>query len=72
MQRIALRSQYKFQKNLLYLIIEKGSLAQLVCFNIMLSVGIIGLGTIGSVVAKALDSGIAGMTLVAVASGRRG
>ena len=51
--------------------IKKGSLAQLVCFNIMLSVGIIGLGTIGSVVAKALDSGIAGMTLVAVASGRR-
>ena len=37
----------------------------------MLSVGIIGLGTIGSVVAKALDDGIAGMKLVAVASGRR-
>ena len=37
----------------------------------MLSVGIIGLGTIGSVVAKALDSGVAGMTLVAVASGSR-
>ena len=37
----------------------------------MLSVGIIGLGTIGSVVAKALDDGIVGMKLVAVASGRR-
>ena len=37
----------------------------------MLSVGIIGLGTIGSVVAKALDDGIAGMKLVAVASERR-
>ena len=59
-------SQYKFQKNLLYLMIKKGSLARLVRFDIMLSVGIVGLGTIGSVVAKALDSGIAGMTLVAV------
>jgi aspartate dehydrogenase len=37
----------------------------------MLSVGIIGLGTIGNVVAKALDEGINGMSLVAIASGRR-
>ncbi len=37
----------------------------------MLSVGIIGLGTIGSVVAKALDDGIDGMRLIAVASGRQ-
>jgi aspartate dehydrogenase len=37
----------------------------------MLSVGIIGLGTIGSVVANALDKGIAGMALRAVASGRQ-
>ena len=37
----------------------------------MLSVGIIGLGTIGNVVAKALDDGINGMSLVAIASGRR-
>ena len=43
----------------------------MVCSNVMLSVGIIGLGTIGLVVAKALDDGIAGMKLVAVASGRR-
>ena len=27
--------------------IKKGSLAQLVCFNIMLSVGVIGLGYVG-------------------------
>ena len=40
-------------------------------FNYMLSVGIIGLGTIGSVVAKALDDGIDGMRLIAVASGRQ-
>lgn len=37
----------------------------------MLSVGIIGLGTIGNVVAKALDDGIGGMRLAAIASGRR-
>ena len=37
----------------------------------MLSVGIIGLGTIGSVVAKALEKGINGMSLAAIASGRR-
>ena len=37
----------------------------------MLSVGIIGLGTIGNVVAKALDDGISGMRLAAIASGRR-
>ena len=37
----------------------------------MLSVGIIGLGTIGSVVAKALEKGISGMSLAAIASGRR-
>jgi aspartate dehydrogenase len=37
----------------------------------MLSAGIIGLGTIGNVVAKALDEGINGMSLVAIASGRR-
>ena len=36
----------------------------------MLLVGIIGLGTIGAVVAKALDNGILGMRLAAVASGR--
>ena len=36
----------------------------------MLEVGIIGLGTIGKVVAKALDEGIMGLRLQAVASGR--
>ncbi len=36
----------------------------------MLSVGIIGFGTIGKVVAKALDDGIDRMELIAVASGR--
>jgi len=37
----------------------------------MLSVGIIGFGTIGKVVAKALDDGVDGMRLAAVASGRQ-
>ena len=37
----------------------------------MLTIGIIGLGTIGSVVAKALEKGIDGMSLVGIASGRR-
>ena len=36
----------------------------------MLSVGIVGLGAIGSVVSQALDHGIFGMTLTAIASGR--
>jgi len=37
----------------------------------MLAVGIIGYGTIGRVVARALDAGIDGMRLAAVATGRR-
>ena len=37
----------------------------------MLAVGIIGYGTIGRVVARALDDGISGMRLAAVATGRR-
>ena len=36
----------------------------------MLNVGIVGLGTIGKVVAKALDDGMSGLQLDAVASGR--
>ena len=37
----------------------------------MLNVGIVGLGTIGKVVAKALDDGMNGLQLNSVASGRR-
>ena len=37
----------------------------------MLNVGIVGLGTIGKVVAKALDDGINGLQLSSIASGRR-
>ena len=37
----------------------------------MLNVGIIGLGTIGKVVAKALDDGMNGLRLEAVAAGRQ-
>ena len=37
----------------------------------MLNVGIVGLGTIGKVVAKALDEGITGLQLSSIASGRR-
>ena len=37
----------------------------------MLAVGIIGYGTVGRVVARALDAGIDGMRLAAVATGRR-
>ena len=36
-----------------------------------LNVGIVGLGTIGKVVAKALDDGMNGLQLNSVASGRR-
>ena len=36
----------------------------------MLEVGIVGLGTIGKVVAKALDEGMMGLRLQAVASGQ--
>ena len=37
----------------------------------MLNVGIVGLGTIGKVVAKALDDGMSGLQLNGIASGRR-
>ena len=37
----------------------------------MLNVGIVGLGTIGKVVAKALDDGIDGLQLNSIASARR-
>ena len=37
----------------------------------MLNVGIVGLGTIGTVVAKALDNGMNGLQLSSIASGRR-
>ena len=37
----------------------------------MLNVGIVGLGTIGKVVAKALDDGMNGLRLTGIASGRR-
>ena len=36
----------------------------------MLNVGIVGLGTIGKVVAKALDDGMDGLQLSSIASGR--